>query len=145
MDSSISDALQAALDAYKDHFEMMSSLGAALFGAAIFIVSRTMGMITDDNFFRPKASWLILISASCGLGVILLGYISNNTLANFHVDILRDGPTICAFPTDSSPTTFFMDCYRGILKILVQASLGLSFVGLVSMLAWVIKNNGEKK
>ncbi|MEL6885309.1 MAG: hypothetical protein AAFP87_12425 [Pseudomonadota bacterium] len=144
MDSEITEILEAAIGAYTTHFQMMSSFGIALFGASVFIVSRSVGIIHDEKFVESRANWLAFVTAVMGLLVVLVGYVVNNAIANFHVDLLRTGPTFCAFPADRLPSTFFMDCYRVILQRLVQLALVFSALGIFSLLAWVGVNIWRK-
>jgi len=137
MGGELTEALEAAIGAYNSHFQMMSSFGAALFGASVFIVSRSVGIIRDENFVAGQANWLVFVTAVMSLFVILFGYVAHNAIANFHVDLLRTSPSFCAFPTDAMPETFFMECYRDILKRLVQLALLFSTFGILSLLAWV--------
>ena len=139
MNSEISDALSAALEGYLRFFDTTTALGGALFGAAVFLIIRAVGIIKDKDVAQIQNRSLIVATGLSALIMIVLGFIAQNVALSFNVEVLRVEPFGgCEFPDDMSPTTFFMECHRKYLRTLVWIDLIASFVGIFSIGFWFV-------
>ena len=139
MDSELSDALAAALDGYLRFFDTTTALGGALFGASVFLIIRAVGLIRDEDVAQIRNHGLIVTTGLCALVMIILGFVAQNVALSFNVEILRSEPFGgCEFPSDKSPTTFFMECHRTYLRTLVWLDLLASMVGVVTIGTWFV-------
>lgn len=92
MKSELSDTLQAALEGYLRFFETTSSLGGAIFGAAIFLIVRAFGLVSDDGIAKIANVKLILAAGISGLAMVVAGFVAQNVSLNFSVELLRTTP-----------------------------------------------------
>lgn len=139
MKQEISSTLEAALSGYLGFFETTSGLGAALFGATTFIVLRALGLIRDKDLPKIMHLGLLLTAGVCAIAMIMISFIAQNVALSFNVELLlpKAFPG-CNFPVDLSPTTFFVDCHRPLLRLLVWIDLAVAFLGLSSIALWFI-------
>ena len=92
MNSEISDALSAALEGYLRFFDTTTALGGALFGAAVFLIIRAVGIIKDKDVAQIQNRSLIVATGLSALIMIILGFIAQNVALSFNVEVLRVEP-----------------------------------------------------
>ncbi len=139
MDVIKNEVLDAALAGYLRFFDTTTALGGALFGAMIFLVVRAVGLVRDDDVSQTGNTRLLVVTGLCAILMIVLGFVAQNVVLSFSVELLRDKPFGgCSFPEDNSPATFFMDCHRKTLRVLVWLDLLASFIGVFCIGLWFI-------
>lgn len=139
MDHTLSDALAGAIASYLRFFESTSALGGALFGAALFLIARTVGFVSDDRIRPIERPVLVVWAGFLGLGLIACGFIAQNVATAFHVELLRPAAWEgCVFPADRKPETFFMECHRPTLVWLVIVDLIAAALACGCMAWWFV-------
>jgi hypothetical protein len=133
----MSGILQAVTDGYLRYFQTTAAFGALLFGATFFLMLRGMRLVNDNDFVTVKNLWLVTLAGLFSVAVILTGFIAQNTLLAFHTEFLRGesfATSLCAIRDDV--TTFFLECYRQDMRVLVWINLGSIGGALLSLAAW---------
>lgn len=146
MKQTISDALAGAIEGYLRFFEATSTLGGALFGVSLFLVVRAIGLVKDEDLAQiGSVSWIVT-AGMCGVVVVALGIVAQNTVLSFSVELLLEkASTACAFPDTREPVDFFVNCHRKFLWWLVVLNIGAIVVGLGALMGWFYKQSKRLK
>jgi len=137
MKHSVSDLLQASIDAYIRHFETMGAYGAAVFGISVFVVLRSSKIVKDDSLTTIVYPWMLFLTGLLGAALVSLSHLAKNIIASFFVDALYGRVSFqCAIDGRSDPTEFFLECYRGVLKGFVQAELVIALLATTMITIW---------
>lgn len=137
MENNIADILAATIEGYLGFFENMATFGGAVFGAALFLTVRHVGIIRDDDLSPLKRGWIVMLAGLLGMATIALHFIAQNFVLAFHTEMLLGRPLdgACKHPFDPDPHAYFTTCYREDLRLLVRIDLA---VGSLSMLLTII-------
>lgn len=131
------DALIHAITAYQHFFATTSALAVAIFGISIFVILRAIGLIHDQAYRGSNNVVLLLIGGISALITVVLGFIADNTVLAYYVELLRDSAFDgCKFPKDRKPTTFFLECHRKLLVWLVWMDIFTSLTSLSCVGYW---------
>lgn len=142
MHQEISDVLSASISGYLRFFETSAALGSALFGVAVFLIIRAIGIIRDEDVAEITHIRLIVTSGMCALVMIIVGFIAQNVALSFNIELLSgEAHGGCQLPDDKLPATFFMECHRKVFRGLVWINLLAAFLGIASIGSWFVNQS----